>query len=125
MEIDDITSCVASVSKWLEKYDRVFLVKDGDDCCENLTALFCEFLYSCEKKENILVLSSTLPLRFFSVNAIKIDSLMEEKIIKLFHLYSFSDKFQLLAESDNQGSIFNFVRRGQLSMENVFLALVE
>lgn len=46
-----------------------------------------------------------------------------EELIKLYHLYEFSDKFRLLSNNENYGGIINLLNTGVLTEDEMYEAL--
>ncbi len=47
------------------------------------------------------------------------------KHLQIYFMYDFSDRFQVLSDNPQYGSILNYVKAGNLTMEAAFQTLLE
>lgn len=115
---------LTALEKDLAYYDRIFLIAMEERADKEMFNQFCvsEALKNCGKK--ILLLSTENPAEENHALCRKISSQMALQLNKLYHMYEFSDRFQLFSREKCFGGIFNFVDMGILTKEEAFSALL-
>lgn len=108
----------------LNVYDKIiFIVNssiEGND-------LFSGFINSDAIKKNkkkIMIMSSESSEESENYAYYKLSKAEEERLMKLYLTYEFSDRFQMLAHDNNFGNIFNYVKTGVMTLEEVFEAIL-
>lgn len=108
------------IAEDLKCYDMVFLIDK-----EELAKQFCgsEALAAVKKRVKIY-----LPCRIdIEIPTVICRYLSKEEIefvLKLYYLYDFSDHFILVSENPCYGGLFNYVRTGWLTLNEVFSVLL-
>lgn len=121
------TTIADSLRGYIEKYDRIFVIMDNEDDTGNLTYNFCRSKALRETTKNVLILSDKDILCIKGVKH-QYQRLNENEmhfIRQIYFMYDFSDRFQVLSDNPQYGSILNYVKAGELTMEAVFQALLE
>lgn len=115
---------LTSLETNLNVYDKIiFIVNnsiEGND-------LFSEFINSDAIKKNkkkIMIMSSESSEESENYAYYKLSKAEEERLMKLYLTYEFSDRFQMLAHDNNFGNIFNYVKTGVMTLEEVFEAIL-
>ena len=117
-----------------QKFDLILLIIDGAGVAENLTVDFCysEALKQTSKK--ILILSQTknfnqknwsvgyrLNGKFqWNSEYRQISSKEQEELWRLYRMYEFSDRFQVLVDCQQFGGMLNYIKTGILTKEEMF-----
>lgn len=120
---EDEQRLIDELQDMLKTYDKIFLVKCADE----------EYIYSKlrdskvikSEKQKILILSTSNPKEFPGVYYRKISDDDSEFYYRLYHMYEFSDRFQVLSNEVCFGNLFNFVNLGLLSFDEMFRALLK
>lgn len=77
------------------------------------------------KFENNLILSAMEDKVINQSDWIFLEKDICNALCRLYHTYEFSNKFKLLSADSNYGSIWNYVKTGLLSPEEVISALLD
>lgn len=107
----------------LKKYDKIILIKSGDE----------KFVFSKlstskiikNRKQKILILSTIKQQKLFGFYYKKISNDESKLFYQLYHMYEFSNRFQILSKEECYGNLFNFVFLGLLSYDEMFEVLLE
>lgn len=119
-------SHIRKLEKWLSEYDKVILVVDGSGPARNLTKEITSYICSCKHLKNILILSGNAETPTEESNNIrKISKEEEECFVGLYRLYDFSDRFLVLMDTEQYGTILNYVKSDLLTLNDVFGVLIE
>lgn len=108
----------------LNKYDRIILIIN-DSIGEN--NLFSEFINSEAIKKStkkIMIMSSEDGKESENYAYYRLSEVEEEQLVKLYLMYEFSDRFQILSYDSNFGNIFNYVKTGIMTAEEAFEAIL-
>ncbi len=114
------------INKHLQKFDLVLLIMNGSGAAKNLTESFLnsEAMQKAEKK--VLVLSDqSIPYTNIYHQYCQLNTEELDAVRKIYFMYDFSDRFQVLSDNPQYGSILNYVKAGNLTMEAAFQTLLE
>lgn len=117
---------IKNIKETLEKFDMVLMIKDGSGVSENLTRDICNSQALNETSKRVLILSGVdiSDTENHSYYFRRIYRREQEIIEQIYSMYEFSDRFKIISESQQYGSILNYVKSGLLTMEEVFRALL-
>lgn len=117
---------IKNIKETLEKFDMVLMIKDGSGVSENLTRDICNSQALNETSKRVLILSGVdiSDTENHSYYFRRIHRREQEIIEQIYSMYEFSDRFKIISESQQYGSILNYVKSGLLTMEEVFRALL-
>ena len=107
---------LSQTEKDLEQFDRILLIKDT-----------CEMPFPAAMDvKNILILSSgEIPLDSNRRIAYrKITAEQQAELLRIYHMYEFSDRFRVVSWDSRFGSIWNYVDAGILTEQEALEALV-
>lgn len=114
---------IEDISEYLKKYDRILLLIDID-----ITS-FCksEALKNTTKK--VLILSNadidhTNHMNHSNCAYRRLTGEELEALQRMYNMYEFSDRFQVLSDSPQYGGLLNYVKTGLMTEEDVFQALL-
>ncbi len=121
IEYNDVL--LVELEKDLEYYDRIFLITVMN---QEYIDLFIRFgdsdkLKDCTKKILVLSDGNMAEGKHYSFRKLSCQNI--EQLKKLYFMYEFSDRFQLLSQEESFGGILNFVNMGILTKEEVICAL--
>ncbi|MCI8813987.1 MAG: hypothetical protein HFH61_01805 [Lachnospiraceae bacterium] len=106
----------------LEKYERVFLIIDKEK--SNLLVDFCNSNALKDSKYRVLILSSEpFPDNCYA-QYYPITEEDGDMLYKIYSMYEFSDRFQVLSRETICGDLFDLFDAGILSLEEVFEAFL-
>ena len=116
-----------NLSSHLERFDRIFAVMVCEKDTENLIYDFCSSKALRETTKKILILSDKdIPCRkglncqFRRLNEKEMDMVRQ-----IYFMYDFSDRFQVLSDQSQYGSLLNYVKSGDMTMEAIFQMILE
>lgn len=112
----------------LEKFDRIFLVLGKQKLLDDISGLLCDSKTVKEKGQKILALalSKGWIQRDISVTYRQITEAEARELCRLYCMYEFSDRFQIISEETMlYGSIFQLVDAGLLSHRESVAALLQ
>lgn len=126
---------IENLEAQIEKYDKVFLLDGDRDFQKKLCFLFTnsQAIKSLEKKVLVLyteeisdekAVSESQTLEQFWIDLFQIKESEYRDLLRLYYMYEFSDRFQVLSISSQYGSLFNYVDTEILDMEEVFQVLL-
>lgn len=118
---------VAMLEYSLKKYDRIFLILDGQYWDRKLCMAFCDFVAVQHIRKKILVLLpekniSKIPNK--NIDCRQITKKEQQALKRLYCMYEFSDQFQLISQESQYGSLLRLVDTGILTVEEAFQALL-
>ena len=120
---EDEQRLIDELQDMLKTYDKIFLVKCADE--EYIFSKLRDSKVIKSEKEKIWILSTSNPKEFPGVYYRKISDDDSEFYYRLYHMYEFSDRFQVLSNEVCFGNLFNFVNLGLLSFDEMFRALLK
>ena len=107
----------------IKRYDKVFLIRDSVN--SSLIEDFLSYAQTHHHNKSILLLSSKSDsCEYYGITVMRISVEIETEIQKLYKMYDFSDGFSIVEENSLFGSLFNYVRTGTITMNDVFKALL-
>lgn len=111
---------VEDISRDLEKFDRILLLSGNKS--EELLKTFFESDVLRERNRKILILSTLnrLDTQNGTCEYHRISKEEQEILISLYNMYDFSDRFLLISDNPQYGSLLNYVKTGIMTMEEVF-----
>lgn len=115
-----------SINNYLQKFDLVLLIINGSGTAKNLTESFLnsEAMQKAEKK--VLVLSDqSIPYTNIYHQYCQLNTEELDAVRKIYFMYDFSDRFQVLSDNPQYGGILNFVKAGKMTQEAAFQTLLE
>lgn len=114
--MDKKTIILAEIEKDLERFGRILLITD---MCE-------EAFPAGMDAKNILVLSTgTIPSESsLQITYRQITIEQQAELLKVYHMYEFSDRFRVISRDSRFGSIWNYVDAGILTEQEALEALV-
>lgn len=109
------TTILMEVEKDLERFDRILLITDM--CIIPFPAIM--------NAKNILVLSvRTIPSESnLRITYRQITTEQQTELLKIYHVYEFSDRFRVVSRSGQFGSIWNYVDAGILTEQEALEAI--
>ncbi len=111
------------LEEWLASYDHIFLVPDKaleEDACVS-GVLHAGVGRTGERK---ILLLSTAPITVSDGFTYRqITEKNQEKLLRLYHMYEFSDRFSVIYRESTYGGLFHLVKTGLLSIEEAAQAL--
>lgn len=111
----------------LKKFDKIFLVFEGQRLLDDFLGVLCEPEVMEKKNQKILVLSSSKRRAGKDTPVIYRQITEEEskQLCRLYSMYEFSDRFQVVSgETMLYGSLFQLVDAGLLSLRESVSALL-
>ena len=115
------------LSSSLEKFDRIFAIMDQEEDMGNLAYDFCSSKAMRETTKRILILSDKdIPdIQDWNHQFQRLHKKEMDMIRRIYYMYEFSNRFQILSENPQYGSLLNYVKSGDMTMETVFQSLLE
>lgn len=116
------------LSSSLERFDRIFAIMDQEeDTGGNLAYDFCSSKALQETAKRILILSDKdIPgIKDWNHQFQRLHEKEMDMIRRIYFMYEFSDRFQILSYNPQYGSLLNYVKSGDMTMEAVFQSLLE
>lgn len=116
------------LSSSLERFDRIFTIMDQEeDTGGNLAYDFCSSKALQETAKRILILSDKdIPgIKDWNHQFQRLHEKEMDMIRRIYFMYEFSDRFQILSYNPQYGSLLNYVKSGDMTMEAVFQSLLE
>lgn len=114
--MDIKTTTLMEVEKDLEQFDRILLIID-----------MCDRPFPAGMgAKNILILSvGTVPLESnLQITYRQITTEQQAELLKVYHMYEFSDRFRVVSRDSRFGSIWNYVDAGILTEQEALEAFV-
>lgn len=114
---------IETIIRDIEKFDMVLLLGDSEN--KKLLKTYGEAVLR-ESPKHILILSSE-DLSDFSCGRHEYRRILKEEemlLKRLYSLYDFSNRFQLISDNTQCGSLMNYVKTGIMTMEEVFRVLL-
>lgn len=121
MDIHD-EKIACALQSALKKFDRIVLIIDRQN--SGLCYEFCNSNAVKKSKYKILVLSTIKYMTGCYLTYYQITKKTCDALYKLYHLYEFSDRFQILSREISYGGLFNFNDVGIIDREDIFTALL-
>ena len=98
---------VHDIEDLLRDYDKVFLMTES------------RYIKMLEEDAGdagkVIVLLPISPTKDMPFDFITIDEIQCEELLKLYHTYEFSDRFQVIMENSCYGGLYNYVKTGILT----------
>lgn len=134
------TALLTRLEKWLVAYSRVFLIPCENGTVDTFAAavlraatespriLGASAAGGMEKTERdgvsgMLLLSAVPPAEKSGFTYGRITEEEQEQLLRLYHMYEFSDKFSVIGEEGAYGGLSRLVETGVISMEEAAEAL--
>ena len=113
---------IKEIEKNIEKYDSILIFDSHNKSIENLLMQFTKSkaLHNIEKKVIIYGYLEDVQNDQYRV----ITKSEYEDSVNLYHMYEFSDKFKVISDSIQYGSMLNYLSTGVISQEEYFEALL-
>ena len=107
---------VHDIEDLLRDYDEVFLITES-----RYIKMLAEDTGNARKVIGLLPIPPTgdMPFGFIAV-----DEIQCSKLLKLYHTYEFSDRFQVITENSCYGGLDNYVKTGILTPEEAGKAVL-
>ena len=123
---------LGKLETWVERYDKIFFIRHRGRSLKELIQSFTDSRAVVDTKKKVLLLAEEekpwdLP---GAVQYCRLDGKEARTLWKLYHMYEFSDRFQIIfraerfSEEEPWGSLFRLVDTGVLDMEEVWEALL-
>lgn len=122
-ENGDEQRLIDELQDMLKTNDKIFLVKCADE--EYIFSKLRDSKVIKSEKQKVLILSTSNQKEFPGVYYRKISDDDSEFYYRLYHMYEFSDRFQVLSNELCFGNLFNFVNQGLLSFDEMLGALLK
>ncbi len=122
METKNLTA--HKIEQAIETYEKIFLFNCRDKQIAKLAEDFCRNISCKNLTRKILVMSNA---GFPDEKITDYKQLSEEEynhLYKLYSMYEFSDRVQIITEESQYGSLQNYVKTGLLTEEEMFEALL-
>lgn len=115
-------SLIKEIKKNIEQYDSILIFDSRNKSIENLMKQFLKskVLHKTDKKVIIYGYLENIQNDQYRV----ITKSEYEDSINLYHMYEFSDKFKVISDSAQYGSMLNYLTTGIISQEEYFEALL-
>lgn len=110
----------------IEKYDRIFLIREDEPLKEKLLEAFLASQAARETKWKVLVLADG-ENKYAMGGGVEYRQITKEyarRLLSLYHMYEFSDRFRLISTVEACGNLFHFAEAGLLDAEEVWEALL-
>ena len=121
----DVRSIIPNIESDLCKFDKVILMNSSSELLHGSLGTLMRILCENYSSKKILILLRDVEdgvKRNISVRRITEDE--EFLLLRLYRMYEFSDKFSAIGYNMHCGTIMNYVKRGKLSLEKAFEALM-
>ena len=107
---------LTQIEKDLERFDRILLI--ADMCAGSFPVI--------TDAKNILVLSvgTISPDNSLQIAYRQITIEQQAELLKVYHMYEFSDRFRVVSRDSRFGSIWNYVDAGILTEQEALEAFV-
>lgn len=114
--MDIRTTILPEIEEDLERFDRILLITD----------MGIGAFPAVVDAKNILILSTgTISVENDSqVTCRQITMEQQAELLKIYHMYEFSDRFRVVSRDSRFGSIWNYVDTGMLTEQEALEALV-
>ncbi len=115
---------IERLKKDLEKFDQILLF--SGEMQEKIMKDFCSSQALKKTEKKVLMLSSADPFREKEKNYgfRRISDREREELEQLYRTYEFSNRFQVVSDHFQWGSLMNYVKTGMVTMEEFFEALL-
>lgn len=119
---------IENINRNLEKYDMIIMVIDGKGIAQNLTKKFCQSEALRKASRKVLVLSN-IDIGHMGRDddhweCIRLSEEEWGEVLQLYMMYDFSDRFLVLSDNSQYGSLMNYVKTGIMTMEDIFQAFL-
>ena len=108
----------------IEIYDKVILILFEENEAMDIMAKFEHSNAMKQTEKNILILSTAEWNGTSNFTYKRIARRESSELRNLYYMYEFSDKFQVLSNPNNFGTLFNFCDTGLLSLEEALEAIL-
>lgn len=115
---------IHKIEQAVEKYEKIFLFDCQDERTAKLAENFCKSISYKNLTKKILVMSNTGFLNEKMADCQKLSEKEYNDLCKLYSMYEFSDRFQIIAGSSQYGNLQNYITTGLLTEEEMFEALL-
>ena len=115
---------IERLQKDLEKFDRIFLFSRKSS--PNVRGEFCKSRALRETTKKILILSCAdiSDVKCKNCEFRRISGEERDTLEQLYRTYEFSNRFQVISDGLQCGSLMNYVKTGLITMEEFFEALL-
>lgn len=110
---------ILSIDKSLMKFCRIIIFNYDDS---SLLDMVCKAIYENGDSASLLFHCMNNNINLDCVKQISKTEM--EEFLTLYKMYDFSDKVQIIADSDQHGSMFNYVKTGVLTKQEMVDALL-
>ena len=114
---------IAMLKKDLEAFDKIILM-DVRPEKRQLAELFYESEALQATREKILILSGGEEMRRDNVIWRHATESVMNDLLKIYHMYEFSNRFSLFSQEDGFGGLYNLVKTGILTEEEAITAFL-
>ncbi len=111
------------LQKLLEEYDRIFLIPEESGLEKYTVAHMLKIGVRKNKMDGILIFSSKEEYGDLGFAFKKITREFQNNLYQLYHMYEFSERFQLISKGKNIGGLWNLVDTDLLSWDEMTEAL--
>lgn len=110
----------------LKKYEKIFLILDNEETVDKLLDKLFNSMRIKAKKQRVLILYS-------GKQKIGIDESVVQRVIsreetealcRLYFMYEFSNRFQVISRTETYGDVFQLVDTGLITLEEAIEALL-
>lgn len=105
----------------LARYDRIFLFCRGTEWFE---AAFAQSDTLRKNSVRVWIYSGSKATYPEDICVGRISPAKEKELLDIYHLYECSDRFQVISQSQEHGSMFRYLEQGLLSTEEMVEALL-
>lgn len=111
------------LQKLLEEYDRIFLIPEESGLEKSTVVHMLKIGARKNKMDRILIFSSKEEYGDLGFAFKKITREFQNNLYQLYHMYEFSERFQIISKEKNIGGLWNLVDTDLLSWDEMTEAL--
>lgn len=115
---------ICELEKYLLKYDKIFIFESTDEISTQLLEKFCSFLKYNKFEKKIFIMSTFGYEKPEGFDFIRISDTQYNLICKMYYMYEFSGRMHIINKNYSFGSLFNYIKTGVLTEEEMFEAML-
>lgn len=113
-----------ALKRELDRYDKIFVVPNTQEITNEMLEWLYKSVVLRNSEKKILFISAINFMVNESCEFYKISTNEEVCLKKIYYMYEFSDKFQILSKNNIFGGILNLVETGILTFEEAIKAFL-
>jgi uncharacterized protein YegL len=110
----------------IREYDKIFLLMEKGEILDKLAERICNSKIIKDRKKKVLILALKKKSAEMDTAAVyrQITEIQAKQLYKLYSMYEFSDRFQMISRKVTYGGLLHLVDTGILNLEEATEALL-